>query len=181
MENNVFNMDRDGSLPVRYVLVPSITQTGRDDLSNYYSIDAYIVAKAFIVEKKERIISHNNLHQINYKVLLPFYVNNYLKVQYAYGEKHELITDNIYDNYEEAKEYAKEINEQIFLNSFGSLSFEYIKTHGDELIKKRNQAYQKYDDIEQKIAEYTKKMQILDTSWGKNVEKNVLLKRYKIY
>ena len=52
MENNVFNLDRYGSLPVKYVLVPIITQTGRDDLSNYYSIDAYIVAKAFIVEKK---------------------------------------------------------------------------------------------------------------------------------
>lgn len=178
MENNDFNIDYYGSLPVKYVLIPIFIKTGYDDLSNYYSIDAYIVAKAFVVEKTEHIISYNNLHQINYKVLLPFYVNNYHQVECAYNGQ-ELITDNIYDNYKDAKEYAKEVNEEIFMQAFCNLSIEYIEKHEDELIKERNQKYKKYDAIEQEIAKLTKKMQVSDISWGKNVENNTLLKKYK--
>lgn len=177
-EYSNFNISDFGIFPIKYILLPILKRTGKDDLSVYYDVDAYIVTKAFITEKTEKINAHDGTHEISYKAILPFYVDHtsYNCIIF-YKPGQEIQIDDVFDNYNDAKEYANEVNEQIFIRSICYEPFNYLQKHQDSLQKARQETYEEYDKIEKRLAKLTSKMEITNINWGTNIEQKTLLKR----
>lgn len=177
LENQNFDLSNFDYLPAKYILIPILKQTSYDDFDKYYDVTAYIVTKGYIKEKNEKI-NFNTKHSITYKVLLPFYVNTSLQIEYSESGK-EIEVNDIFDTYEEAKEYSNEINQAMFINSICFYPVSYLKNNYDKEIKQREETYQKYNEIEDKLSILTDKITISPINWGQNIESKTLLKRYK--
>ena len=104
LENQNFDLSNFDYLPAKYILIPILKQTSYDDFDKYYDVTAYIVTKGYIKEKNEKI-NFNTKHSITYKVLLPFYVNTSLQIEYSESGK-EIEVNDIFDTYEDAEEQA---------------------------------------------------------------------------
>ena len=175
-ENQTFDLSNFNYLPAKYVLLPILKQANYDDFGKYYETAAYIVTKGFIKEKTEKININN--HVISYKALLPFFVNIDRQIEYdEYGK--EILINDVFDNYEEAKKYANEINEEIFISNVIFEPISYLKNNYDKLLQEREETYQKYNELETRLLILTKKIKITTINWGENIEQKTLLKKYK--
>ena len=176
-EEKSFDLSNFEYLTAKYVLIPIFKQTNYDDFGKYYDVTAYIVTKGYIKEKYEKI-KYDTSHTITYKAILPFYVNTSYQIEYSDLGK-EIEVNDIFDTYEEAKEYANEVNQAIFIDSICFYPVNYLKKNYDKEVKQREEAYQRYNEIEDKLSILTDKITISPINWGQNIESKTLLKRYK--
>lgn len=177
LENQNFDLSNFDYLPAKYILIPILKQTSYDDFDKYYDVTAYIVTKGYIKEKNEKI-NFNTKHSITYKVLLPFYVNTSLQIEYSESGK-EIEVNDIFDTYEEAKEYADEVNQAMFIDSICFYPVKYLKNNYDKEVQQRNEVCQEYNKLENKLTILTDRIPISSINWGKNIESKTLLKKYK--
>lgn len=177
LENQSFDLSNFEYLPAKYVLIPILKQTSYDDFDKYYDVTAYIVTKGYIKEKKEQI-KYDASHIITYKAILPFYVNTLFQIEYSDLGK-EIEVNDIFETYEEAKEYSNEINQAMFIDSICFYPVNYLKNNYDKEIKQREKAYQRYNEIEDKLSILTDEISISPINWEQNIESKTLLKRYK--
>lgn len=177
LENQNFDLSNFDYLPAKYVLIPILKQTSYDDFGKYFDITAYIVTKGYIKEKKEKI-KYNASHIITYKAVLPFYLDSSYQIVYS-DMGQEIEVNDIFDTYEEAKKYANEVNQAMFIDSICFYPVNYLKNNYDTLLKEREEAYQRYNELENKLTILTDKIPIFPINWGKNIESKTLLKKYK--
>ena len=67
----------------------------------------------------------------------------------------------------------------MFINSICFYPVGYLKNNYDKEVKEREEAYQRYNKIENKLTILTDKIPISPINWGKNIERKTLLKKYK--
>ena len=91
----------------------------------------------------------------------------------------EIEVNDVFDTYEEAKGYANEINQEMFINSICFYPLKYLENNYDKEVKEREKEYQRYNEIEHKLSVLTDKIPITPINWGKNIESKTLLKKYK--
>ena len=171
-----FDLSNFNYLPAKYVLIPIFKQTGYDDFGKYFDVTAYIVTKGYIKEKTEKINFNN--HVISYKAFLPFFVNTDRQIEYSKYGKETLIND-VFDTYEEAKKYANEVNEGIFISNIIFEPISYLKDNYDKLLKEREERYKEYNELEYRLSLLTQNIKISPINWGENIEQKTLLKKYK--
>ncbi len=177
LENQNFDLSNFDYLSAKYILIPILKQTDYDDFGKYYDVTAYIVTKGYIKEKKEQI-KYNTDHIITYKAVLPFYVNSSYEIVYS-NSGQEIEVNDVFDTYEEAKGYANEVNQAMFIDSICFYPLKYLENNYDKEVKEREKAYQRYNEIEHKLSVLTDKIPITPINWGKNIESKTLLKKYK--
>ncbi len=179
------NIYDDLKYPVKYALLPIEEQVGWQsglyELERDYDICGYIVSKAYLVGKREEYLSDGQV-QVYYQLVFPYDdidetnqrkipVYDFINSQY----RNVFETQQVYEDYETAKEKAFIRNELIRRNYINPIMFD--RTEWPEIIKKKTTKYERmlarYHEFENNLQKLTEDMIIT-----KETQKTLIRKPY---
>ena len=93
------------------------------DIYNYDDIPAYIVTKCYLNEEVTKYLMNGKIMK-EYKVMLPYTFNSRTDeydMQYNWQYYNKNVVKKVFDNYEDAKKYADELNRKMLSEKISSV------------------------------------------------------------
>lgn len=166
--------------PIKYALVPMIEQVGwthgLHELERENEIICYIVSKCYLI-KEEKRYKQNGAIENKYHVVCPFAYNEFdtwKKTEPSFNLlngscTNEIVTDKVYNSFEEAKIAKEQKNKDIFNNRVMYINYKKFIEKYDELKREYNNKIMYYDQLETLIESKLQDLQLENTFKEQNI------------
>lgn len=158
--------------PVKYAIMPIYEQvgwmSGLHELERNYEVVGYIVSKCYVVSKKESYLEDGS-EKREFEVVFPYQKTDYMRIhdfnrvypEFNYNGNcvNSNIVNELYDNFDNAKEVAEKLNGDILSYNLGMISFR-DKERRENIKKEHEERMTRFKYLERKIEEETTSMEV---------------------
>ena len=152
--------------PIKYAVIPMIEQVGWShgihELEREYGIVCYIVSKCYLVGENKKYNIYGT-YITEYQVVCPFSEREYYtwrREEPSYNLIHggctnSIITDALFDSFDEAKAIKEQKNEDLLVQKFAYMPIDTYKVKYQEIEDEFNRTVDYYDKLESEIENRT--------------------------
>lgn len=172
--------------PIKYAAMPIIEQVGWNqgfnELERNYDVVCYIVSKCYLLSDKTKY-NENGKKEKEYEVVFPYQKGQYYNFErvipsFNYTCTNSNFVEKVFDNYEEALEFATQKNKELSNKTWSYLPL--TEDLNDQILRKKeefNNILSRYKILEQQILDNTSD---LEQSHVKELNKLIINRKDEI-
>lgn len=157
--------------PIKYAVIPMYEQTGwihgLNELERDYNVVAYIVSKCYLISETKEYNSNGKANN-KYEIVFPYkktdVYGSWIRTEPNFNHSNKctnsIIVDNIFDNYNDAKNLCQQKNEELLIQKISQIPFDKLKEQLEKIKSKHNEIVDNYTKLEQQIIKSTQDLNL---------------------